>query len=51
MIIYATKQTFERYKLKLPKELTPPINQIAETVIENERGNKILEWGCKAVLF
>ena len=41
MIIYATKQTFERYKLKLPKELTPPINQIAETVIENERGNKI----------
>ena len=47
MIIYATKQTFERYKLKLPKELTPPINQIAETVIENERGNKILEWGAK----
>lgn len=51
MIIYATKQTFERYKLKLPKELTPPINQIAETVIENERGNKILEWGAKLFYF
>ena len=51
MIIYATKQTFERYKLKLPKELTPPINEIAETVIENERGNKILEWGAKLFYF
>ena len=51
MIIYVTKQTFERYKLKLPKELTPPINQIAETVIENERGNKILEWGAKLFYF
>lgn len=51
MIIYATKQTFERYKLKLPKEITPPINQIAEAVIENERGNKILEWGAKLFYF
>ncbi len=51
MIIYATKQTFERYKLKLPKELTHPINQIAETVIENESGDKILEWGAKLFYF
>ncbi|QOV18188.1 hypothetical protein INP51_09040 [Blautia liquoris] len=51
MIIYATKQTFERYKLKLPKELTPPINQIAEAVIENESGDKILEWGAKLFYF
>lgn len=51
MIIYATKQTLARYKLKLPKELTPPISQIAEAVIENESGNKILEWGAKLFYF
>ena len=51
MIIYATKQTFERYKLKLPNELTPPIKQIVETVIQNERGDKIHEWGAKLFYF
>lgn len=51
MIIYATKQTIERYKLKLPSELTPPINMIAETVIKNESGDKLLEWGAKLFYF
>lgn len=51
MIIYATRQTFERYKLKPSKELTPPLNQVAEIVIENERGDKILEWGAKLFYF
>lgn len=43
MIIYLTKQTFERYKLKEPKDLTPPLNQIADLVIKNEGGDRILE--------
>ena len=51
MIIYATKQTFERYKLKLPQELSSPLNQIAEAVIENESGDKLLEWGAKLFYF
>ncbi len=51
MIIYATKQTFERYKLKLPSELSHPINMIAQTVIENESGDKLLEWGAKLFYF
>lgn len=51
MIIYATKQTFERYKLKLPSELSHPINMIAQTVIENESGDKLLEWGAKLFCF
>ncbi|MEF9922908.1 MAG: hypothetical protein RR769_08300 [Anaerovoracaceae bacterium] len=51
MIIYATKQTFERYKLKLPSELSPTSNVIAETVIKNESGNKLLEWGAKLFYF
>lgn len=37
--------------MKLPEELTPPINQIAEAVIENESGDKILEWGAKLFYF
>lgn len=51
MIIYATKQTFERYKLKLPGELTPPMNKLAEAVIEKESGDKFLEWGAKLFYF
>lgn len=51
MIIYATKQTFERYKLKFPSELTSPINIIAENVIKNESGDKLLEWGAKLFYF
>ncbi len=31
MIIYATKQTFERYKLKLPSELSHPIKKKLRT--------------------
>lgn len=27
MIIYVTKQTFDRYKLKLPEDLKPPMNE------------------------
>jgi len=51
MIIYATKLTFERYKLKLPAELTPPIDRIAQAVIEKESGDKLLEWGAKLFYF
>ena len=51
MIIYATKRTFERYKLKLPVELTPPINRITQAVIEKESGDKLLEWGAKLFYF
>ncbi len=51
MIIYATKLTFERYKLKPPAELKPPLNMVARTVIENESGDKLLEWGAKLFYF
>ena len=47
MIIYATKQTFERYKLKLPSELMPSTRLIAQSVIEKEDGDRLLEWGAK----
>lgn len=51
MIIYATKQTFDRYKLKLPAELTPPLNKIVQEVIKKESGDRLLEWGAKLFYF
>ena len=52
MIIYATKQTIERYsKLKLPQDLTPPINMIAQSIIEKESGDRLVEWGAKLFYF
>lgn len=51
MIIYATKQTFEKYKLKLPQELTPPMDLFATALIESESGNRLLEWGAKVFYF
>lgn len=51
MIIYVTKQTFDRYKLKLPEDLKPPMNQLAQAVIEKESGDNLCEWGGKLFYF
>lgn len=51
MIIYATKQTIDRYKLKLPAELTPPLNKIVQEVIKKESRDRLLEWGAKLFYF
>ena len=51
MIIYATKQTLERYKLKLPETMTSSIKPIVEAVIKRESKNELLEWGAKLFYF
>lgn len=51
MIIYLTKQTVERYKVKLPEDLTPPMKVLAQSIIEKESGNNICEWGGKLFYF
>lgn len=52
MIIYATKETFERFKLKLPEEMSSPmIGALSRSVIESERGDRLLEWGAKLFYF
>lgn len=47
MIIYATKQTVERYKLKMPDELEPPYDEMTRILLDNEQNNRLHEWGCK----
>ncbi len=51
MIIYVTKQTRERYKIKLPHEQEPPVDSYMRMLIEKEGGDEILEWGCKLFYF
>ena len=51
MIIYVTKETSDKYKLKLPKDLKPPLDELARAVIEKEAGDRLCEWGGQAILF
>ncbi len=51
MIIYVTKQTRERYKLKMPQELSPPKDFYTKMLVLKESGDEILEWGCKLFYF
>lgn len=51
MIIYVTKQTFDRYKLRMPEDLTPPMNILAQNIMEKESGNTLMEWGGKLFYF
>lgn len=52
MILYVTKQTFERYKLKLPEEFSDPIaGALANAVLQRESGDRLLEWGGKLFYF
>lgn len=51
MIFYVTKQTFERYKLKMPEDMHFPANEIAKSVVLREGGNRLLEWGGKLFYF
>lgn len=51
MILYATKQTIERFKIKMPHEMHP-IPQAASTqLINKEHGDALLEWGLKLLYF
>lgn len=52
MILYVTKETFDRYKLKLPEDMLSPITKtISQKVIEHESGDRLLEWGGKLFYF
>ncbi len=52
MILYVTKQTFERYKFKMPENFNDPfMGAVAKAVIERESGDRLLEWGGKLFYF
>lgn len=51
MIFYVTKQTVERYNLKMPEEMSFPLNELAKTTVAKESENRLLEWGGKLFYF
>ncbi len=52
MILYVTKETADRYKLKMPDELKSPIAcTTALAVMEKESGDRFFEWGGKLFYF
>lgn len=51
MILYATKQTIERYKLQMVDELSPEMSTLAHAVIERDAGSMLREWGIKLFYF
>lgn len=52
MIIYATKETLERYKLNAPDEMhSPQMRTLVAATIKAESGDSLLEWGCKLFYF
>lgn len=52
MILYVTKETFERFKLKMPEDMISPLAaKMAQAVIDRESGDAFLEWGGKLFYF
>lgn len=52
MILYLTKETFERYHLKMPQDMQNEApKSIAEDVLVKETGDPLLEWGGKLFYF
>lgn len=52
MIVYATKQTFERYSsLMLPQDLMPPLDLQAKAVFDKDKEQELLQWGAKIFYF
>lgn len=52
VIIYATKQTIDRYGIAMPEDFHDPVmRQIAMDVCDREKGDRFLEWGAKLFYF
>ena len=47
MIIYATKQTVDRYGMTMPENFMDPImKSVVQNTYDLEKDNSILEWGA-----
>ena len=51
MILYATKQTIKELNIPMPNELSAFNNIMANTVIKEQAGDELLEWGLKLFYF
>jgi hypothetical protein len=51
MILYATKQTIDRLKIKMPNEMHPIPKAASKQIILTEQEDSLLEWGLKLFYF
>lgn len=52
MIIYVTKETFARYKFKMPEDMSDPlVRAVTNAVLCEESGDRLQEWGGKLFYF
>jgi len=52
VILYATKKTIERFKLKLPQDMNDPmVARLGKTILAVEKGDELVEWGAKLFYF
>ncbi len=52
MILYGTKETMTRFKLKMPEELSDPlIAALGQAALARETGDRLGEWGVKLFYF
>lgn len=51
MIVYATRETLQRYQLNTPEEASPEMAPLLQAVKQREAGQRIYEWGCKLFYF
>ncbi|KAF0225280.1 MAG: Uncharacterized protein FD133_658 [Erysipelotrichaceae bacterium] len=51
MILYATKQTIDRFRIKMPNEMHPIPEAASNQIIKDQHGDALLEWGLKLFYF
>ena len=51
MIFYATKKTVETYKFQTIDQMSEETRRFAKSLIGNEYGDPVFEWGCKIFYF
>ena len=51
MILYATKQTIDRFRIKLPDQMHPDSEAVSNKILEDQQGDALLEWGMKLFYF
>lgn len=51
MILYATKQTIERFRIKMPSQMHHVSEDASKQILEDQQGDALLEWGLKLFYF
>jgi hypothetical protein len=51
MILYATKQTIERCKIKMPHQMHHVSELASNQILKEQQGDALLEWGLKLFYF